>query len=182
MLYYKVMKISFTKKLIILSLSGLALLVSTGNTFAQEAPKDDTKTEVQTRRYERDLKAINDRILKNKDDYTVSVRQKFINNADKLASIAAKIETRIAKLEIAGEDVSGLKADLNSAEEIIKETRNSLRSLPQKQSAIDYTASKKYASIIVDARNNLEQAKELLTKTVSGLKDFVVEKDNDEKN
>lgn len=156
--------------------------------FAQENPKPDNQDSANTeqrdlakeRRDERDIKTINDRINKTKDDYVVLVRTRFLNNTDRLSSILTKIETRITKLEIAGEDVTNLKDKSEKAKNLISKSRTNLRALPSRQTNIDYTSSRKYATTIIESRNDLEEAKEILTSIVSDLKDFIIEKDSKE--
>lgn len=150
-----------------------------------ETPKNDqtetVKDPIKTKRDERDIKTIVDRTQKIKDDYIIQIKLKFANSADKLSSISTKIETRIVKLEIAGEDVTILKQKLDSANKDIKDARNIFKNLPVKQSSINYTDAKKYAQSLIDARTDLESAKDTLTEIISGLKDFIIDKD-DEKN
>lgn len=142
-----------------------------------ETPKDPAKI----KRDERDLKTITDRTQKTKDDYIIQIRLKFLNSADKLASISTKIETRVTKLKISGQDTSDMEAKLDLANANLKEARSLLKSLPAKQSLLNYSDAKKYAQTIIDARTNLENAKDTLTNIISDLKDFIIDKD-DEKN
>lgn len=154
----------------------------------------DTKTEVKTdekvevksakdlekeRKTAKDIKIITDRINKNKDEYVVQIRSKFLLNADNLSTIATKIDTRISKIEISGEDVSDMSANLDSANESIKKAKALLKTLPAKKSLLDYAEAKKYASTIIEARDNLENAKTNLSVIISDLKDLVIDKDDD---
>lgn len=152
------------------------------NDTVKNEQKDDIKDAVDQKKYDKDVKNINDRINKNKDDYTLQIKNKFLNNADKLASISLKINTRITKLDIAGEDTTDLKTKLDDADASIKKARATLRTLPSKSALLNYDDSKKYATVIVDARNNLEDAKNTLSDLVSDLKDLVIDTDKNDKN
>ena len=166
----------------------LAMFSFVNLSIAQENPKQDSEDSVKTeqrdlakeRRDERDIKTINDRINKTRDEYVILVRTRFLNNTDRLSSILAKIETRITKLEIAGEEVSELKEKSEKAKSLISKSRTNLRALPSRQTNIDYSSSRKYATTIIESRNDLEEAKEILTSIVSDLKDFIIEKDSKE--
>lgn len=148
--------------------------------------KNDEKVEVKSAKEVakelktiKDIKTITDRINKNKDEYIVQIRTKFLNNADSLNTISNKIETRINKIEISGEDVSSMNAKLDEANKNIKSAKTLLKALPAKKALLDYTEAKKYASTIIEARNNLETAKEILSDIISNLKDLVIDKDDD---
>ena len=154
--------------------------------------KDEVKIEIKSakeialdleraRKFEKDVKAITDRINKNKDEYVLQIRLKFLTNADNLSSITNKIELRINKIEISGENVDSMNSKLAEANENIKAAKALLKTLPAKKSLIDYTEFKKYATTIIEARNNLEEAKNTLSLIISDLKDLVVDK-NDDKN
>ena len=105
----------------------------------------------------------------------------FLTNADNLSSITNKIELRINKIEISGENVDSMNTKLAETNESIKTAKALLKTLPAKKSLIDYTEFKKYATTIIEARNNLEEAKNTLSLIISDLKDLVVDK-NDDKN
>lgn len=144
--------------------------------------KDDVKSVKELekdKKTARDVKNITDRINKNKDEYVIQIRTKFLLNADSLSAISAKIDTRISKIEISGEDVTSMNDNLDSANESIKKAKALLKTLPAKKSAIDYTDAKKYAGIIIEARDNLENAKANLSVIISDLKDLVIDKDDD---
>lgn len=148
--------------------------------------KTDDKNDVKSakdlereRKTAKDIKTITDRINKNKDEYVLQIRSKFLLNADNLSVISTKIDTRISKIEISGEDVTGMNTALTSAEQNIKDARALLKTLPAKKTLIDYAEAKKYAGIIVEARNNLEDAKSSLSDTISNLKDLVIDKADD---
>ena len=154
--------------------------------------KDEVKIEIKSakeialdleraRKFEKDVKAITDRINKNKDEYVLQIRLKFLTNADNLSSITNKIELRINKIEISGENVDSMNTKLAETNESIKTAKALLKTLPAKKSLIDYTEFKKYATTIIEARNNLEEAKNTLSLIISDLKDLVVDK-NDDKN
>lgn len=127
----------------------------------------------------KDIKIITDRINKNKDEYVIQIRAKFLLNADNLSTIATKIDTRISKIEISGEDVSDMNTNLDSANESIKKAKALLKTLPAKKSLLDYSEAKKYASTIIEARDNLENAKANLSVIIADLKDLVIDKDDD---
>lgn len=142
---------------------------------AKEIAKDLEKE----RKTTKDVKTITDRINKNKDEYVIQIRAKFLLNADNLSTIATKIDTRISKIEISGEDVSDMNANLDSANESIKKAKALLKTLPAKKSLLDYSEAKKYASTIIEARDNLENAKANLSVIIADLKDLVIDKDDD---
>ncbi len=148
--------------------------------------KNDDKNDVKSakdlekeKKTAKDIKNITDRINKNKDEYVVQIRTKFLLNADNLSAISAKIDTRISKIEISGEDVTTMNTNLDNANESIKKAKALLKTLPAKKSAIDYTEAKKYAGTIIEARDNLENAKANLSVIISDLKDLVIDKDDD---
>ncbi len=153
--------------------------VKTDNKDDVKSAKETAKDLEKEKKAAKDVKNITDRINKNKDEYTVQIRTKFLLNADNLSAISAKIDTRISKIEISGEDVTTMNENLDNANESIKKAKALLKTLPAKKSAIDYTEAKKYAGIIIEARDNLENAKANLSVIISDLKDLVIDKDDD---
>jgi hypothetical protein len=144
-----------------------------------KSAKDLAKDSDKEKKTAKDIKTITDRINKNKDEYVVQIRSKFLLNADNLSAISAKIDTRISKIEISGEDVTTMNDNLDDANESIKKAKALLKTLPTKKSLIDYTDAKKYAGTIIEARDNLENAKSNLSAIISDLKDLVIDKDDD---
>lgn len=175
---------------VLLAIVTLAGPVITNAQTANEDQKSDVKTDDKNdvkstkdlekeKKTAKDVKNITDRINKNKDEYVVQIRTKFLLNADNLSAIATKIDTRISKIEISGEDVTTMNDNLDTANESIKKAKALLKTLPAKKSAIDYTDAKKYAGTIIEARDNLENAKANLSTIISDLKDLVIDKDDD---
>lgn len=153
--------------------------VKTDDKTDVKSAKDIAKDLEKEKKVAKDVKNITDRINKNKDEYTVQIRTKFLLNADNLSTIATKINTRISKIEISGEDVTEMNSKLDEANKNIKDARALLKTLPSKKSLINYDEAKKYAGTIIEARNNLEDAKTALSEIISNLKDLVIDKDND---